>query len=121
VPIGESSLDSIRQTIISSLPPVKELSQKLTQPIFKARFHIGWDILRFFETQKYPRPWEEVLEHVITVTGSDWDAQALTCVQYIQQIWPDTGDALIEWLKKAIREGVGNKCKRKSVDLATRL
>jgi hypothetical protein len=75
---------------------------------------VDWDIIKFFETQSYPRPWEEVLEHVLTLTGSAWDAHALTCIQYIRQIWTGTGDALIEWLKKTIREGIGNKCKRKS-------
>lgn len=114
VTIGESSLDSIRQTILSSLPPVRKLSRKLPSPTCNANFHVDWDILNFFEEQGYPQPWEEALEHILTLTGSSWDAHALTCAQYMRQIWPGTGDALVEWLKKTIREGIGIKCKRKS-------
>ena len=111
--IGESFFDKIRQTIISSLPPVRKLSRKLPSPTCNAIFHVDWEILSFFEAQGYPQPWEDVLEHVLTLTGSAWDAQALTCAQYFQQIWPATGDALIECLKKTIREGIGTKCKCK--------
>jgi hypothetical protein len=92
----------IRKTILEKLRPEKKLSRR--DPGEEAvRFVVHWDPLRFFEEQGYNAPPEDVLELAVTVTGHANDVQVATCMDYIAQTWPETGPALLKFLKAAIK------------------
>lgn len=63
------------------------------QVIEKSRmtFEIDWDILAFLHGQDYETPNEGAIAEVITLTGSEMRLQALSCGQYMEQVWPITG------------------------------
>ncbi|KAI0175689.1 hypothetical protein GGR52DRAFT_324537 [Hypoxylon sp. FL1284] len=54
-------------------------------------YRVDWPILAFFQSQNYGIPNAEAFPNVITLTGTQTDAQALSCRQYIMKIWPSTG------------------------------
>ncbi|KAI0546640.1 hypothetical protein F4679DRAFT_406296 [Xylaria curta] len=44
------------------------------------------------------------LATLVTITGTAFYAHATTCLQYLKETWPDTGEILLPILQKAIRE-----------------
>ncbi len=108
VPTEPNTIQVIRSTIISSLPSDRRISRKVPSHSYRARFELDWDILEFFETQKYSSRPDQVFEGVITLTGSCRDAQAATCAQYIRQTWPLTGDVMVQLVKEVLRSAEGH-------------
>ncbi|CAI6099737.1 unnamed protein product [Clonostachys chloroleuca] len=94
-----NSIQTIREKIATLFPRTQRVSRKETPKSSTAVFDLDWDIHAFFESQAYPNKPEEVLQTVITLTGSFTDAQATTCAQYIHQTWPSTGQIIIELIK----------------------
>ncbi|KAH8656466.1 hypothetical protein BGZ61DRAFT_372245 [Ilyonectria robusta] len=105
-----NTIQVIGERIMSSLPTPHRISRKLPSHTCGARFDLKWDIFRFFEAQEYSKPPDEVLEGVITVTGSCLDAQAATCAQYMHQTWPLTGEVTLQLIKDVLRDGKCHSC-----------
>lgn len=55
--------------------------------VCKASFAISWDLPEFIK-RKFPDETVLQLGSTITLTGSSLDAQASTCAEYMQQVWP---------------------------------
>ena len=100
---------AIRRRILDSLPPSHKVSRKRDAEAYNITFDIGWDPLTFFKEQNYGEEPEEVVEKVITLTGSATHAQALTCRQYLCQTWPSAGERVIQLVKRTIRDGPGHR------------
>ncbi|KAL7784115.1 hypothetical protein V8C37DRAFT_363567 [Trichoderma ceciliae] len=115
-PTESNTIQEVRSKIISSLPSVHRISRRASPQSYRAVFKLDWDILEFFESQKYSKQPEEVFEGVITLTGSCLDAQAATCAQYIQQTWPLTGGVAIELIKEVLRSAERCSYQRKLPD-----
>lgn len=113
VPTEPGTLQKIRTTIMSSLPSNHRISRKTSPQSCSARFELDWDIVEFFATQGYSSPPDQILEGIITVTGSCYDAQAATCAQYIRQTWPSTGEVMVQLVKKVLQggESYSHRCK----------
>ncbi|KAH6971155.1 hypothetical protein BKA56DRAFT_678283 [Ilyonectria sp. MPI-CAGE-AT-0026] len=107
VPTEPKSMETISQTIVSSLHPSHVLSRELHSEEFKATFEIHWDLLRFLEQQQYTTGHAEAVSKVITLTGSSQDAQVLTCAEYLAQTWPLTGDVMMQLIKDVLDEKDG--------------
>ncbi|KAK2593842.1 hypothetical protein QQS21_008457 [Conoideocrella luteorostrata] len=103
-----NTIQAIRGTIMSSLPTAHRISRKVSSQSYSARFELDWDILEFFQTQRYSTPPDQAFEGVVTLTGSCHDAQAATCAQYTRQTWPLTGEAMIQLVKEILRGGEGH-------------
>lgn len=73
---------------------------------------IAWNLPRFIQ-EEYTWETNLKLSLVITITGSSNEAQALSCAEYMQQVWPATGYDTLKALEEAIEKGEGNthKCK----------
>jgi hypothetical protein len=69
----------------------------------QARFVMDWDVVTFLRRQNYCLSLDIALERAITITGSGTIAQALSCVEYMQQTWPFSGRAVLQILQKALR------------------
>ncbi|RSM04988.1 hypothetical protein CDV31_009789 [Fusarium ambrosium] len=113
VPTEPNTIGSIGGAIMSSLPSAHKISRRISTQRCSARFELQWDIFHFFQTQEYPGPPDEVLEGIITLTGSSLDAQAATCAQYIHQTWPSTGETTLQLIKEVLKDGDGylSSCK----------
>jgi hypothetical protein len=77
--------------------------------LLKSTFHISWNPLHFLRYQYETEPLPELL-HIVTINGSAFDAQAATCGDYVDQVWPETGREVLRALQDsvALNEGLGN-------------
>jgi hypothetical protein len=113
VPTDPDTIGTIRDEIVRSLPSAPRISRKASSQTFSARFELDWDIFGFFDSQEYSAQPDEILEGVITLTGSCQDAQATTCAQYMHQTWPSTGEVMMQLIKEALRSADGSLHLRK--------
>ncbi|KAI1745785.1 hypothetical protein F4680DRAFT_403240 [Xylaria scruposa] len=102
-----NTIQTIRQTIISSLPSARRVSRKASLESCRARFNIDWDPLAFFAQQRYTTSPAEAIKGVITVTGTSQDAQAATCSEYMKQTWPVTGKIMLQLVKQVLGSETG--------------
>jgi hypothetical protein len=72
-----------------------------------AKFEIHWDLPKFLK-EHYPGEEHLQLGSLITIVGFETDAQALTCAEYMRQVWPATGLETLGALQQAIENGLGN-------------
>ncbi|CAG9982607.1 unnamed protein product [Clonostachys byssicola] len=99
------AMEAIRTKIISSLSPSRRISRNVSSECFNASFCVGWDLFGFFQGQEYELDAAEVISGIITLTGSENDAQALTCSQYLSQTWPTTGCLTLRVIKDILLSG----------------
>lgn len=93
-------LDSIHHEIRRSLPSVPTISiQRQPDPVTLV-FRTNWDPAAFIAEQEYSEDNRLAMERAITLTGSLTDAQALSCVQYLRQTWPLSGEYTLRLLQK---------------------
>ncbi|KAL7918478.1 hypothetical protein ACQKWADRAFT_316483 [Trichoderma austrokoningii] len=105
---SSSCMDAIKQAILSSLKPDYKISRSRSAEAFRTTFSIDWDPMQFFKEQRYREDIEDVIDKVITLTGSTKNAQALTSLQYLCQTWPTTGEHVLRLVKKVLA-GPGQK------------
>lgn len=101
----------IRRNILHILPSSQKVSRNSAAQAYKMTFEIDWDLPAFFKEQEYIEEAHDVIERVIVLTGSEKDAQALTCAQYLLQTWPSTGEQIMWLLKGVLRNERQNTCK----------
>ncbi|TVY48628.1 hypothetical protein LOCC1_G003111 [Lachnellula occidentalis] len=104
-----SSVDTLAENIRQEI--LKGLSSSNTERghrhiVLKGKFDIRWNIGEFLKEhyagQQYPQ-----IGTLITLVGLGMDAQALTCAEYIRQVWPTTGLETLDALQKALEYGPG--------------
>lgn len=79
----------------------------LSPTLHDVDFILDWDPRLFLRVQEYAGNPANILDHVITLTGSLDNAQALTCAQYMRQTWPESSDCVISLFHKLL-EGRAN-------------
>jgi hypothetical protein len=109
-------MDSIREEIICSLPRSRTISRTQSAEAYMITYQLDWNPSAFFKEQGYKEDPGDVVETVITLTGSTRDAQALVCAQYLSQTWPFTGDYVIQLLKRMLRDAPGDRHTCKLLD-----
>ncbi|MCJ1466973.1 hypothetical protein MMC07_005595 [Pseudocyphellaria aurata] len=106
-------MDAISDRILVSLC---SLGAKVGgQPLhnhYQLIFKIEWDPLDFLREQYSNIGKDYELGKVITLNGSAVDAQAVTCAQYMHQMWPSTGDETMQGLEALIsrQQSRASKC-----------
>jgi hypothetical protein len=105
-PSEPNCMDAIRAGIVSS-PRSHKISRRQPSTTYKVIFRIDWDPRAFIKEQGYIEEPTEVIERVITLTGSHKDAQALVCMKYLEQGWPFAAKHLIELVKDVVRSEAG--------------
>lgn len=110
-PPGNDTLNEIRHRIWSSLQTGHRISRKCSSMAQAVIYEIEWAPLSFIMEQQY-KDTSEIMDKIITITGSANCAQALTCTQYLRQTWPSSGDATIRLVKEVICKGVSHTCTR---------
>jgi hypothetical protein len=84
-----------------------KVSRKASSPEYKATFELFWNPLQYVKDQKYDESPEEVLEGAITLTGTVDDAQALTTLEYLCQVWPTSGVHVMRLITEVTRDVPG--------------
>ncbi|KAF3404922.1 hypothetical protein DPV78_003397 [Talaromyces pinophilus] len=102
-------MESIRKTIVTSLPSSHKISRKTSSAAYKVTFVVRWNPLAFVNEREYKEEQDEAIGRAITLTGSAGDAQALTCAQYLSQTWPSSGSHIIQLIKDVVRAGPDNQ------------
>ncbi|KAI9694913.1 MAG: hypothetical protein M1822_000530 [Bathelium mastoideum] len=96
-----TTLDAISHKIDDMLSSMRDPSSLHFQ-MFRAEIWMHWDLRGFLEDQEFDATLESAVERAITITGSDRDAQALTCMDYMCQAWPSSGRAVVRALQSAL-------------------
>jgi len=110
--IEGSQAENIKREVLKGLSSVSKRPD-YGQAIIKARFDMSWDLPGFLK-EKYPDEQELQLGSLITIVGTGDNAQALTCAQYMNQVWPITGLETLLALQGALDKGLGEAHKGNS-------
>ncbi|KAJ3578823.1 hypothetical protein NPX13_g1746 [Xylaria arbuscula] len=98
-----SILDQITKEIQTKFPQTRTISRKRPPDEVHVTFTIDWDILGFLYQQDYDIPHFEAIQNCVTLTGTRIHAQALTCKQYMTQMWPFTGMQTLKLIQEALK------------------
>jgi hypothetical protein len=96
-------MKDIRQEIIRYLPAPRKISRSRSAEAYRVTFQVNWDSLAFLSEQGHKDP-DKVIETVVALTGSNRDAQAQTCIEYLCQTWPQTGKHVMDLIKIVMRK-----------------
>lgn len=105
-------IQTIRERILSTFTSRNDqLKGDVINPrTYSACFQVEWTP-RAFLAHQY-QAGEQQIEEVITVNGSAIDAQAITCGEYIRQVWPLNGIETLRALQAALNPTMqSHKCK----------
>ena len=95
--------EEIRTSILGALPAFQEkVSRRVAPRGYKATFKVFWDPLGFLHEQQYDESPEDALRTAITLTGAPGNAQAMTALEYLCNVWPTTGSYIMQLLTGAI-------------------
>ncbi|KAI0425222.1 hypothetical protein F5Y09DRAFT_346918 [Xylaria sp. FL1042] len=96
-------LDHIMGAIQLKFPHTKNVSRKKCPEEVQVTFTVNWDIIGFLYQQDYSIPHSEAIANSVTLTGSGTYAQALTCRQYMAQMWPLTGLQTLKLIQETLK------------------
>ncbi|KAH8660194.1 hypothetical protein BX600DRAFT_55123 [Xylariales sp. PMI_506] len=103
---------NVRQEIRDSLLRGMNLSPRFRRnqtPTVNVEFHLDWDFAAFYSEQRYSEAMGTVIKHAITLTGDGGSnqVQAMTCQDYVKQVWGDEGVQLLRMLEAAVEHSNG--------------
>jgi hypothetical protein len=102
-------IEEIRDSILRILLPEPVVNQAAKQAVVSCSFQVSWQPLKFLKEQ-YSAGYRQAIADVITLTGSAIsDTQAITCREYVDQVWPRLGNEVLEALQAAINHTVDSK------------
>lgn len=93
----------IRQQLLQAMPMPSCMSRKAPSQLTRVTYSVDWDILTFIDQQRYKEPRDVAIAGAITLTGSQLNAQALSCREYLAQTWPSTGTRILELIQELLR------------------
>lgn len=111
--------ESFRAKIENRLPSGYRVSPRRSTEPSQISFYLDWTPLEFLDEQQYTERLDVAIERVITITGSPQEAQAMTCVEYLNQTWPLVGVKLLSMVKELITTRIGDYVHGKAITLCT--
>ncbi|KAF2997752.1 hypothetical protein E8E14_005558 [Neopestalotiopsis sp. 37M] len=98
--IGDAVFDhDIYRRVSRKSPPAKCIVE----------YVVDWNLLDFIQSQGYSEAPEDVVVQALTVTGSPIEAEALTCGNYIQRTWPQSGNQFLRLLQELVVKDRGTR------------
>lgn len=89
---------------IEAAPHLTRISPRRSPALYTTDYELPWNLMRFLREQEYDRRGcPDIVSRVITITGGAKFAQALSCKDYMEQMWPLTGADLVKLLEDIIR------------------
>ncbi|KAI0903789.1 hypothetical protein F4823DRAFT_253636 [Ustulina deusta] len=98
-----SILNQISSAIQSDFPQIRNVSRWKSPEEVHAIFILHWDVIGFLRQQDYDIPYSEAIANAVTLTGTHTHAQALTCRQYMAQMWPLTGVQTLKLIQETLK------------------
>ncbi|KAF2999903.1 hypothetical protein E8E13_008584 [Curvularia kusanoi] len=93
----------IGQRILEHLTASPNIVRHFPTESFKATFEVEWDLMAFLEKQSFEGAQADVIDIFVTLTGSSTDAQALTCIRYLEQTWGASSASIVDLIKQVVR------------------
>lgn len=101
---------------------LQEISRQVTEALpaserrnFDASFAVKWDLFEYWKNNLGER---RDLTPVLTVSGSEKNAYAATCGEYLKMCWPDLGLELLQIIERSMTEDHPSLEKRGHVKLS---
>lgn len=79
---------------------------------YSVSYECTWELLTFIRDQLEPG---QRLSQVVALTGTEGNAQAATCGEYVREFWPDTGPILVAYLDDSLHGYLANPSAQPSV------
>ncbi|KAM6513246.1 hypothetical protein FALCPG4_015696 [Fusarium falciforme] len=102
-PKKSNTMDAIRERVLGAIPGKSHVSRKAAPQAVQVTYAVDSDLLTFLRGQEYDEPADEAIAGAVTLTGSQADAQASSCQQYLEQTWPCTGSQTLMLIQKMLR------------------
>ena len=97
-------MKAIRAQVTAALPLNRRISHHQGSESYQMGFLIRWAPKKFLRDQ-YGSGSECFLREVITLTGSNTNAQAASCADYMHQTWPWSGSDILGAVSGALQTG----------------
>jgi len=85
-------IEDIRHQILSTV--ITQSRENCSGSIYQAEFLLEWNPIDFIK-QQFPDKKDQPLGTIIVICGSEINAQTMTCAQYMDQMWPESGKELL--------------------------
>lgn len=76
-------------------------------------FDVDWDPWAFVDEQGYEEEASEAIAAVLTLTGSEVDAEALPTSEYLRRTWPGGGLPVLELIQETVKHKDSEERRRK--------
>lgn len=111
-------LKTVHDKIWKYFGPLPRMSTRRMPVAESLIFGVDWNPLTFIIDQRYSGDPSVALLNAITLTGSPKNAQALSCVDYLNQTWPLSGKIIVSLLRKLMQVSSGEKVKGTNLRLS---
>jgi hypothetical protein len=108
-PQEDDLLKRVHEKIWTYFGPIPRLSTRRLPVADSLIFEVIWNPLAFVIEQRYSGDPSVALLSAITLTGSPTNAQALSCLDYLDQTWPLSGKIVASLLRKLMHASNGEK------------
>ncbi|KAL3468746.1 hypothetical protein BJX99DRAFT_269232 [Aspergillus californicus] len=116
MPSASDASTTIKESILAAFPSPPSVSRRVAPRPSKITFVMAWDLAAFCTDQEFNAGTSDSLARVITLTGSQSTAQALTAAQYLQQTWQLSGRVVLELAQEVLQSEVGSRVHRTLCD-----
>jgi hypothetical protein len=102
------TMTTVRNYIISGLPLPRNISPNSPSQPCSVIYTVDWDPVAFLAEQEYGEPPSFAIFNAITLTGTCVAVQALTCLDYMNQVWPEIGHHTLGLIQTLVTSGHPN-------------
>jgi len=97
---GQNAKRDIGQKILNE--SLQEISSQIPMPAVHMSILVDWELVNYIKSLHLSLS-EDMWDHVLCLTGSDNDFQAVTVATYLRTTWPLTGERLGGMLLKLLQ------------------
>ena len=95
-----SIMDVIKENVQTTLSQSNSIdSQHYSHDV---TFKVEWDPIAFIIEQGYEQSPQEAIAKAITLTGTATEARAVESAQYIEEIWPFSGESVMRLVQGVV-------------------
>jgi len=86
------------------------MSRRKPMSLANMTFHLEWNLKAYISGLEFQSSSSNVLEKILCLTGTWYEAQAMTVSEYIRQTWPVTGEPIESILQELLKIPEGQEC-----------
>ncbi|KAH6976285.1 hypothetical protein BKA56DRAFT_488826 [Ilyonectria sp. MPI-CAGE-AT-0026] len=90
--------------------PLRQISGRKPSSTVTMAFSLDWNPMSIFRDRELDLTLTDIFERVMCLTGTVYEAQATTVMEYMAQTWPETGEHIIALIKKLVSSPEGKEC-----------